>query len=303
MRYLQFGIYFVCVAIGFFVRKRGLLLGTQAARLSWWTGWVIYPAMAFSAITTTFDRESLLSHWGLPVAELGIMLFGAAVACVVIRHYRFSSPQVAGTFGFDLTIGNYIFLPLPLAIFLWGPDAAANIIVASLGAEISYWTFGVAFLSAGRFSWKRLFTPALVALLLGFAEVLWCPPEFHQVVLKMNWVLAKVGVLTIPLAMLLLGYHLAGAIRSRWLNREVMMVTLFRGVLVPLVFLLILPFLPLSVGAKRSLFLVSTMPVAVASVYMSDLFDGDPEYAAKCVMVGHLFSILSVPLWLGLFGY
>ena len=303
MRYLQFGIYLVCIGVGFWARQKSRLSGHEAVRLSWWTGWVIYPAMAFSAITTTFNRETLLSQWGLPVAELAIMLFGALVAWIVIKMVRFPSPQMAGTFGFDLTIGNYIFLPLPLAIFLWGPEAAANIIVASLGAEIPYWTIGVAFLSRGKFAFKKFFTPALVALGLGVVEVLYATPEIHEGVMKANWVLSKVGAFTIPLAMLLLGFHLAGAIRSRWFQKEVMMVTIFRGVVIPLLFWLILPFLPLSTDAKRSLFLVSTMPVAVASVYMSDLFDGDPEYAAKCVMVGHLFSIFSVPLWLALFGY
>lgn len=303
MRYLQFGIYLVAIAIGFILRRKNALSGAQAIRISWWTGWVIYPMMAFSAITSTFNRESLLAHWGLPVAELGIMLLGALVAWVVIKIYRFPTPQMAGTFGFNYTIGNYVFLPLPLAIFLWGPDAAANIIVASLGAEIPYWTIGVAFLSAGKFAWKKFLTPALGALLLGFVEVLWAPPSVHAVVMNANWLLGKVGALTIPLAMFLLGFHLAGAIRSRWFSREVAMVTLFRGVVVPLLFYLILPVLPLSNDAKRSLFLVATMPVAVASVYMSDLFDGDPEYAAKCVMVGHFFSIVSVPLWLAVLGY
>ncbi len=303
MRYLQFGIYLAAIAAGFAARRGKFISGATAVRISWWTGWVIYPAMAFSAVTATFNRESLQAHWGLPVVELGIMLFGALIAWIVIKVYRFSSPQVAGTFGFDLTIGNYVFLPLPLAIFLWGPEAAANIIVASLGAEIAYWTIGVAFLSAGKFARKKLFTPALLALLLGFAEVLWAPRSLHAVVVNLNWVLSKVGALTIPLAMFLLGFHLAGAIRTRWLSREVVMVTLFRGVIVPLAFFFVLPFLPLSPDAKRSLFLVSTMPVAVASVYMSDLFNGDPEYAAKCVMVGHFFSIVSVPLWLALLGY
>ena len=231
------------------------------------------------------------------------MLFGAVVAWATIRLYRFSSPQVAGTFGFNFTIGNYVFLPLPLALFLWGETAAANVIVASLGAEILYWTVGVAFLSHGKFAIRKLFTPALVALTLGFIEVLWGNAGTHEIVSRANWVFSKVGALTIPCAMFLLGFHLASAMRSRFLDREVLMVTLFRGVLVPALFFPLLPHLPMSPDAKRSLFLIATMPVAVASVYMSDLFDGDPEYAAKCVMVGHFFTVISTPIWLALLGY
>ncbi len=50
MRYLQFGIYLAAIAAGFAARRGKFISGATAVRISWWTGWVIYPAMAFSAL-------------------------------------------------------------------------------------------------------------------------------------------------------------------------------------------------------------------------------------------------------------
>lgn len=297
---LRFGFYFLCILAGVASRMGGGMRPAQAKRVSWWLGWVIYPTMVFVSLTTTFTRETLLSYWVLPAVELAIMLGGGLVGFVLLRILPFSSSRAAGTVGYDFTIGNYIFLPLPLAVALWGPSAAGNVVVAALGAEIAYWTVGVAFLSEGRVVWHRIFTPAVLSLLLGGAEILLAPPAIHHLVLLADRALVWIGAPTIPLAMFLLGYHLAPALRSRWLERDVVLVTLFRGVVVPAVVWAVFRWVTLPADVERTLFLVATMPVAVASVYMSDLFHGDPALAAKCVWVGHLFSLVSVPLWLWL---
>lgn len=269
----------------------------HAIFLSKLVGWLVYPIMAFASVTSTFTRESLLANWWIPAGELAIMLFGGLVALFSGSFLKFPSSRTLGTFGFNMAIGNYVFLPLPLALFLWGEEAAAYIVVGSLGAEIAFWTIGVAFL-CGRFDWRSFFNPAVMSLLLAFFVVGLDNPTLLSAVTAADFVLLKIGYLAIPLAMFLLGFHLAGAVGSRLLSREVIWVTLFRALIVPAVVISILHLLSLPPHLSRTLALVSTMPVAVASVYMSDLFGGDPEYAAKCVLVGHLLSLITVPLWM-----
>jgi predicted permease len=44
------------------------------------------------------------------------------------------------------------------------------------------------------------------------------------------------------------------------------------------------------------------MPAAIASVMLSDMYKADSEFAASAVLLTHVASLVTIPLWLTFLG-
>ena len=49
------------------------------------------------------------------------------------------------------------------------------------------------------------------------------------------------------------------------------------------------------------LLVVAIMPSAVSSVPLSETYGSDSKFAASAVLTTHVFSLITIPLWLTLF--
>ena len=261
---------------------------------------IMFPMLAFSSITSTFDPSQLNELWMLPVFGFGLMFSGGLLGFVFRYGMRNRSDERAITFHHFCAINNYVFLPLIILQSLWGDKYIALLLIMNIGSTLGFWTVGVGILSGGciRRTLKNVFSINLfaVALALTFCFFNIPVPELAAKVFS------KIGGAAVPLMLIVIGAAICNSahhlLKNKW---DIIYLSLVRLIIIPLILVSILKHLPLPLEVFRVVFIVSIMPVASSAVVFMRRFGGDPDLAAQAAVVTTLLSILTIPLMTYLF--
>lgn len=301
------------MAVGYGARKRGLVSATGTSELARVLVSVIYPCLIFSSITR-LNAQELAANWIMPVMAVAIAGTGLLLGLIALRCLKGINQQRANAFLFQSTINNYLFLPLPLVMLLWGEEGVALLVFASMGFELTIWTVGVfLFNRSSKLSdgIRMMFGPPLIALLFSIGWVcvrdLLQPeqpdPVFftdlrHQLLGLLHFGAETVGKATIAVSMIVSGSRIAVLDVRAAFDRQVWIVSALRLVVTPVVFILLLKLIPMNERAYGILAVVAVMPAAVASLVFSERFDGDSDFIAATLLITHLGAIITIPLLL-----
>jgi malate permease and related proteins len=115
----------------------------------------------------------------------------------------------------------------------------------------------------------------------------------------MHWL----GGCAIPLALILIGAIMADHLNEfhsaqGW--RVISAAVLLRIGLLPVLFLVLAKYLPMTVEHQRVLVLEGAMPTAVFPVVLAKLYDGHPPTAMRAVLSTAVVSLVTIPLWIRL---
>ena len=305
---------FLMIGVGFLARRKGQITNETTRQLSHLLTTFFYPALIFTSMTRNFDLQSLGKYWVLPVGGFAIMLLGFCLGIIIEKCIHKPTPGSENAFLFQCTINNYSFLPLPIALMLWGEDIGLpGIIFTSLGSEIALWTLGLFAISGRRVnaaSLKRIVSPPLITIAVSIAWIVMRDTLPSSLMgFLMQSALSKpseavidamrmLGSATIPIAMVMAGSRMAGLHPKHLFSTDKNIVAALRLVVVPGLVVAVLSVLPISHEIRRTLLLVATMPSAVASVIFAELYNEDAEFAAACILLTHILCIPTIPLWM-----
>lgn len=300
------------ILAGVVARRSGIIEAATNRRLALLVVRFLYPALILHSMLSTFTFPELVQRWHLPVGMVGIMGIGFLVGAVLIRVLPLPDSRLRRAFHFQCTVSNYIFLPMPLALLLWGEKGVGALIFSTLGSEVAVWTLGVLALTGGglgRDSLKRLCSVPMAALLgawlvLGISHVtgVTVPPSgaWHETVDAFLSVLKLFGAGTIPLAMIVAGSRMAELRLSHLWSWPQAVVIALRLVLIPALCVGLLVLLPIPAESRKILVLIAVMPASIASVILAEIYDADGRFGATAVLLTTLLSLLTIPLWLRL---
>lgn len=304
---------FLMIAVGWLARKRAIIDQNTTKQLSRLLTSFFYPSLIFVSITTNFTTQKLISNWPLPLGAFSIMLSGFLAGLIIERFIAKPKAGQEHAFLFQCTINNFTFLPIPLALMLWGEQGVAGVIFSALGSEFALWTLGMFALSGRKIdkqSLKRMLSPPLITILISLAWVILrdllpatATPStgiFHEIHDATLSALRMLGGGTIPVAMLVAGSRMASLKVQHLISRDKLIIALLRLILIPAAAISLLELLNINHEQERILILIATMPSAVASVVFSELFNEDAEFAAACVLLTHILSLITIPLWISL---
>lgn len=301
------------MALGFLVRKRGMISATGTSELVRVMISIIYPCLIFSSVTRLSASE-LAANWVMPVSALAIAGTGLTLGLLTLRWMKDVNPQRAGAFLFQNTINNYLFLPLPLVMLMWGSEGVALLVFASLGFELTVWTVGVfLFNRSGKLSEgiRMMFGPPLVALIFSVSWV--CVRDLLHPALPESGITADltrrildlfifgadtIGKATVAVSMIVSGSRIAALNLKAAFDPHVWLVSAMRLVVTPVIFILILKQIPMEQTAYGILCVVAVMPAAVASLVFSERFGGDSDFIASTLLITHLGAVVTIPLLL-----
>ena len=289
--------YFCIVALGYALQKFGFITNALTMFLSKSLVRVLYPCLIFHSITSQYSRSSLLTSWPLPLAAFCLLFLGFTLGKGFIKTQGPMSATDRGTFRFMTVMPNYIFVPLPICAALWGDKGVASLIFSTLGAELGMWLLAVPQVRPHVSALRGLLTPPLFALTAALIVVALDTPLWAKELLSYNETFGGIGQGAVPVSLALLGCHF-GKTQVPFRSSRHWSLLSYRLILIPICTLIILKFVELPSLHEKIIFLVSTMPPAVASVIISEMFGGNPKLAAEQVMIAHLFALVTVPLWL-----
>jgi len=297
------GQIFILGAIGYFLVKKAILTRDGMDLLCSLVIKITLPAMIFSQLIRRFTFSLTPPWWIFPLTSFAITFLGLLVGGIFVNLIR--QDEAKRQFLNLVAFQNSGYLPLALVAALLSPEEASlmfvYIFLFLLGFNLVMWSLGVHFLSQQqnkRLELASLFSPPVLATVITMALVgLGVNRFIPEIVLKP---LRMVGNSTLPLAMFVVGGSLS-LIRIR-------RVQLKPVVLLILAKLLILPFLGLlfiwrfSPPQLFSLLLIMqlAMPSATSLSLIITHYKRQDLLISQGVLLTHLFSLISIPLFLGL---
>lgn len=301
------------MASGALARRRGWLSETGTADLTRVLVNLIYPSLIIVSVPQLSLRD-LAENAVMPVMAMVLALTGLLLGLVALRFLGRMTREASGSFLFQSVFCNYLFLPLPMVMLLWGDLGVALLLFSSVMFEAMLWTFGVFLLARGRDEgsrWRSLLNPSFCALVCTLLFVAlrdalgWRDPQSwtHQAPAAegVRMVLLIAGALgqgTIPVSMLIAGSRVASLKPGSMMGGRVWAVSAVRLVLVPLCMIPLLRVAPMEETARGVLTVVAVMPCAVASVFFSERFGGDRDFIAGTLLLTHIWALVTVPAFL-----
>ena len=310
----KIAVMFLVMLAGWLLCRRGLLSAAFQTALGRLVVDGTFPALVFTQMLSTVTRDSLRASLWIPVLGLAVVALAAGIGLLAARGIRDGKPR--GTFAFCSAMPNWVYLPLPIVLGLFGAEGVRTVLLFNLGAQIFLWTGSVAMIR-GRLERGDLrqlaLNPGLLATLAGMAVALLVPGAgdwggaagdrgagwFAGVAVQ---ALTMVGSLTIPLSLLVTGAQLSGLAWDDPGHRgQVAGVVALRLVVAPAVTIVLLhgavhAGLPLTDIARHTIFLIAAMPVGVSCSMFAERFGGDVRLCAASIFASTLLSLATVPL-------
>jgi predicted permease len=292
---------FVVMATGFAMRKIRILSAEADRSLTRLGVMLLAPCLAFDVI---IGNEALANpkNWLLPpILGFATVALGIVAARLAARIFHIRDGVVRRTFVYTTSMQNYGYIPIPLCAALFDRETAGVLFALFVGVELAFWSVALWQLTGrAEGGWRRSISPPMVAIpaaliLNGLGAERWIPAAvdttFHML-----------GVCAVPLALLLSGALIADYMRRQSLQhggKTILVSTLVRIVVVPLLILVFARLAPLDAALKAVLVLQAAMPAAIFPIIVTKAHDGDVATALQVVIGTSLIGLITIPLWLG----
>lgn len=240
-----------------------------------------------------------------PERTTGLLIsLGAATVLlgvsVLISRLFFRRDAIAA---FGAAFSNPGFFGIPLITAALGSENVFYI-AAFIGLlNLLQWTYGVSLMTgkrgALRFS-ALIRAPFLIAIVIGLILFFTAPPLPSL----LTDALGSIAGLNTPLAMFTVGVYLAQADFKQMFTRgRLYAISAVRLLIIPAVCLLLLWPIPTAwQPVKTALLIAAACPVGSNIAVYAHLHGKDSAYAAQSVVVSTLFSVITLPLLVGLAG-
>jgi predicted permease len=303
---------FLMMIPGYLVVRKNIIKESALKDFSQVIVKVLYPSLIFSSITKNFTINGVLESWQLPVSVFFLCIVGYFTGLIHKGFFKVNDVRQQKSILFQFTINNFSFLPLAIVAKLYDEQHMAAVIISTLGAEFTLWTVGMFILnkSSDGFSvknLKHLLSPPLVSIyfsllvLIGLEICDLSISELANQSVFINYVqktIYQLGQATIPLSMIMVGGRMGKIALSDLKVRSIWAVTLFRLVVIPFVAIFILRQLFPNHPFLNIMFIISVMPNSIASLVLGELYNADQKIMSGTVLVTHLVSLISIPIWL-----
>jgi len=261
--------------------------------------------LAFSHIVGNLHRDIQ------PPPFVFILLSFAIFGVSFILGYIFSfkrSHEFKREFTSVVSFQNCGYLPLSMAAFLFPENMREKFIIYTflyiVGFDIIFWSIGTYFIfkkKGERLKFKSIFTPPIIATISAVIFVYAGIGKFIPQVLLSP--IRMMGDTSFVLSMLILGCWLA-RIDTTSLRKKLPIVleaSALKLIAIPLIFLFLA--IKFDISSLFGLFIImqAAMPSAVSLPIVVNLHKADSEFVSQGVLLTHIFSIFTIPLWVGLY--
>lgn len=298
---------FVFGLLGFLLTKRKALSYEGLDGITRLVIGITLPLFIFCQFIKEFRFSLFPNWWLLPLLSIAITLAGFAIGALFIWTAKSSEEkrQFLSLIGFQ----NSGYLPLPLISALLPIDEANRMFIYLflflVGFNLLMWSLGVYLLNfrkAARFEFASLFSPPVVATLMGLLFVsLRLENSIPNFILRP---LSMMGSTTLPLAMFVVGGSLAALEFKRNINKQALFfIFITKLIILPLIAIFILLNIKERIPNLIALLLLieTAMPPATSLSVIIRHYKREDYLINPAIFIGHLLSIFTIPLFLSLF--
>ncbi|MFH1767876.1 MAG: AEC family transporter [Candidatus Omnitrophota bacterium] len=292
------------VSLGFYLKKQQVLKEEGVNFLTFFVINISIPFLIFSNIITNYHREQTPSVWLFILLSIAIFALGLILSILPFFHIK---KEFRREYISLASFQNAGYLPMNIAVFLFSPAVRDKfllyIFLYLLGFNILIWSIGNFFIFKrpnDKFVAKSLFTPPVISIILSLIIV-----NLGTAKLIPPWVISPiemVGQTSFVLSMIILGAWLEKCPFSLYVqNPAALKASVLKLIVIPAVVFLVIYTQKIYSLLGFFLLLQASLPSAVSLPIIADMHGGNSKFISYVVFLTHIISIISVPLWIGLF--
>ena len=183
---------------------------------------------------------------------------------------------------------------MPIIQLVFGSQGVFYTSFLLIPIRVLMWTLGVSLFvkQKGKARWKTLFVnPSLLVVFVGLF-ILLTPFKLPSVV---STAITNIGNMTGPLSMMIIGASLADMNVRQAMEKDAFILSAVRLLGIPVLAMIILR----SIGVDTMLWQVQAtllaMPAASNTAILAEMYGRDHSFAAKCVFISTVLSLITVP--------
>ncbi len=255
------------------------------------------PAKVFGSFSKNFTADYITKNYTTIFISAALLLLLVATALPVSKLLTKDSYE-RRVYRYSIPIANYGYMGYVLIEALYGETALTNFILFVIPFTMYTYSFGYMLLTESS-SFKKLLNPITYALLLGAVVGLIKLPIPTPVETVISSSSACVG----PISMLLTGITLSQfKLGELVANKTAYIVCALRLVLLPLAV-----FGLFSIPGLESLrpyaTIMAAMPCGLNPIVFPKLVGKDCKTGARLAFLSHLFSCITLPIWLSILNF
>ncbi len=288
-------------AIGFLLSKLGFINETVSKGMSNILTKACLPCLLISNMQIPFDVAILGEMGTIAIGFLLVMLVSAALILPLIFIKKCDLSE-SGVLLICASFPNVVYVGKPLMEALWGEKAMIPITIITLVFNLVVFSIGVLLISMGNQKnkggigplLKRSFiNPTIISGLIGILFFVFSVKIPAQLLSPMKMLVSMIT----PLSMLIIGYSLTQTkLKDLIGDWKVYLVCIVRLIAAPvLIFYLLSIFIQDSV-ILGTLTVAASLPVGANAGVLAQLYDNNPVFASKCILMSTLLCLVTTPL-------
>lgn len=286
---------FAMIAIGFLIVKLNVMDKTGEKALTDLVLSVVLPFNVFcSFLSESVENLAADCMWILAIS-IGVQI----VALLYTRFvFRTQDSKQQTNLSYAMISPNTGFFGSPIAEAVFGPVGLMLTCIYLIPQRLVMWSVGLSMytgISERRAAVRKLVThPCVIACVLGLLLM----------VLKVpvpDWLLAPIrmiGKCNTPLSMLVIGMIVSKVSVKALANKNVILFTIHRLLVVPAIVFAVCALLPVSKTVFGVSVLLAAMPAGATTSMLASKYDKDPVFAAELVVFSTICSIPAIMAWM-----
>ncbi|MGD9568218.1 MAG: AEC family transporter [Sedimentibacter sp.] len=290
----------ILMAVGYYLRNKGILNDDGESSLTYLLVNITTPAMVINAMNIDFSFDQL---------RTGAMLLGIAVIFDIMlillgnmASVKTGDNEKKKMIKYSVALMNGGFMGFPLAYQIYGAQGMFYATMFHTPNIIFMWTYGVSLLLGkkkikNRYKFMFL-NPGMLGVYIGL--ILY----FTQLPLPLfaTNLLDLLTNVTTVLSMIIIGSKIATiGVKDSFINKQAYFATFFRLIASPILMIIIMKFLNLDQMIEQIYVIYASLPVAVLMPILAQRYGGDIEFGSKIVVITHLISLFTIPLFFWLY--
>ena len=254
------------------------------------------------AMQMDFSWEILNNCKYVVLIFIGVVIIAMIISKLLTMIVKLP-PEQTGIMAFMMVFGNTGFLGLPVLDGLFGKEAVFYGALCDSSFDVLMFSIGVTLIrqaakgetkmSLGE-TMKGLINPCFIGSLLGLVLFI-CGIQIPEI---LSGPMDAVGSSTSPLAMIVVGSHLARIkFKDMFTTGPAYLVCLLKLLVAPAVALLLVK---LIIGGGTLfgtvIIMEAAMPCAMLSVILSERYKADVQFATKGVMLTTILCMITIPI-------
>src|SRR3989338_1769719 len=272
---------FLIIIIGFLIGK------LKKIDLKPLTQLIIYlaaPCLIFSSVSKS---DVSLPDFLLVALSMGLVIVISGFILFLI--FKTTKSNKLGLY-LPMTIGNTGYLGYPIALFAFGAAGLSQAVIADITSSFFLYSAGI-FIIHHENDWKEIFKVPLIYAVVGgiIYNLLKIPLP-----LTISRPIEMIGAITIPLALLILGYRLTEIKITS--VKTTLLASAFKIAGCLSIAVIIVKLLSITGLSRNIILLQAAMPSAVMSMILTEKYQRDSELVASIILVSTLLSLITIPL-------